>query len=244
MSRYRASGIHLAISASLGILLFLLFWFVWYPSPLFRAVGGQEIFSLLLAIDVVLGPLLTFVVFRAEKKSLRFDLAVIAAVQASAMAYGVHTLLAGRPVYVAALGHRFDVIQASEIEDAELRTSGKNLPWFGPEWVGTKLAENAYDKERIFFSAALGMDYGHYPQYHQPLETMRDEILKKAKSLDELRKLNLGRAREIDQWLVARRLESKQVVFQGLRARNQDMAVMLSASTATVIGVAPFKPWP
>lgn len=62
MTRFRAAAIHFAICASVAVIMLALFWYVWYPSPLFEAVGGDEIFLMLLAVDVVLGPLLTLVV--------------------------------------------------------------------------------------------------------------------------------------------------------------------------------------
>lgn len=140
MTRFRGAAIHFAICVSVGVILLALFWFVWYPSPLFKALGGDEIFLTLLAVDVVLGPLLTLVVFKTGKKSLKFDLAVIGIVQVAALSYGVSTLLVGRPVYVAGLGTRFAVVQANEVEDAELKTANKSLPWWGPQWVGTRQA--------------------------------------------------------------------------------------------------------
>ena len=74
MSRFRAAAVHIAICTIVGAILLGLFWFVWYPQPLFRAVGGQDIFLMLLAIDMVLGPMLTLVVFKSGKKSLKSDL--------------------------------------------------------------------------------------------------------------------------------------------------------------------------
>lgn len=243
MTRFRAAAIHLSICALIAAVLLALFWFVWYPSPLFKAVGGQEIFLMLLGVDVVLGPLLTFVVFKSGKKSLKLDLAVIGAVQAAALAYGVFTLLAGRPVYIAALGFRFDVIQANDVEEAQLKVANTSLPLWGPAWVGTKPATDKKERERIMFSALAGADYGHFPQYHAPLETMRDEILKNAKPISELRTRNATRDTEITEWLRARGQTDESVVFQGLKARAEDMAVIMDAKTAKVIGIAPFKPW-
>ncbi|MFD2273550.1 hypothetical protein ACFS07_27565 [Undibacterium arcticum] len=96
------------------------------------AIGGQQIFFLLVVgIDVVLGPLLTLVVFKVGKKSLKFDLAVIALLQLGAMVYGVSTLLEARPAYVAALGDQFQVVQASELTDANLAKGKTELPWWG-----------------------------------------------------------------------------------------------------------------
>jgi len=210
---------------------------------LFKAVGGQEIFLILLGVDIILGPLLTLVVFKSGKKSLKFDLAVIGVVQVTALAYGVFTLLTGRPVYIAALGYRFDLIQANEVGQEQLAPTGASLPLWGPKWVGIKPATDKKERERMMFSGLAGFDYGHYPQYHAPLETMRDEILKNAKPISELRKLNVGHDTEITAWLRDHGQTDDRVVFQGLKARAVDMAVIMDAKTAKVINIAPFKPW-
>lgn len=244
MTRFKAAAIHLSLSALVGLALLAAFWFVWYPAPLFTAVGGLEIFVAVVTVDVLLGPLLTLVVYNEKKKSLKFDLAVIAAVQLAALAYGVLTLWDGRPVYVAALGFRFDVIQAAEVDAEELRNSGKKLPIWGPTFVGTKPAADTEEKTRVMFLAVAGVDYGHLPRYHVPLAEMRDKILKDIKPISELRTHNPGRDAEIAQWLRARnRPDESSVGYQGLKARAQPMAVILDAKTAEVIGIAPFKPW-
>ena len=244
MTRFRAASTHLAISAVVGAVLLALFWFVWYPSPLFKAVGGYELFLMLLAIDVILGPLLTLVVFKSGKKSLKFDLAFIGLVQAAALFFGVWTLLAGRPVYVAALGIRFDVIQASQVAQSDLDAARKSLPLWGPEWVGFKEAADLKERERILFSGVNGgYDYGQLPQYHAPLESMRSKLLANALPISALRAKNPTQDAEITAWLASYGRDDSSTVFQGLRARSQDMAVILDAKTAAVVGIAPFKPW-
>lgn len=243
MTRLRATAVHLALSVSVGVTLLGLFLFVWYPVPLFRAVGGQTIFLMLLGIDVALGPLLTFVVFRPGKSFLRFDLAVVALLQLSALVYGVHVLLLGRPVYIAALGHRFDVVQASDVAEGDLMAAHKSLPIWGPEWVGTKLAEDNQERERILFGAIGGADYGSYPQHHQPLGNMRAEIVRNSLPIANLSKFNPGGADDIRSWLKEHGRNELNTVFQGLKARSEDMTVMIDKKTGDVIGIAPFKPW-
>jgi hypothetical protein len=241
MSRLRAAGIHLTICVVIAAILLALFWFVWYPAPLFRAVGGQEIFLMLLGIDVTLGPLLTLVVFKLGKKTLKFDLAVIALVQVAALTYGVYTLLAGRPVYVAALGSRFDVIQANNVEPHELVTAKITLPWWGPNWVGTRKSTDKEEHERVLFSGLGGASYGNFPQHHVPLESMRETILANAKPISELRIKNIARDGEITAWLAQRGYSDQTAVFQPLKASSERMAVILDATTASVIGILPFK---
>ncbi len=244
MSRFYAAWVHLLVCIAVGALLFAFFWFVWYPAPLFRAVGGLDIFLMVVGVDVVLGPLLTLIVFKAGKKSLKFDLGVIVCLQLIALAYGVYTLSIGRPVYIAGLGHRFDVIHANDVTNESLAIAKKSLPWFGPEWTGIKPPSDPKEREKVLFGAvAGGGDYGSLPQYHAPLATMRDELLQRAKPMSDLKKLNPASVELIDSWLASRGYSATSAVFQGLSARSQDMAVILDAKTAAVIGIAPFKPW-
>lgn len=242
MNRSRAAFIHLCASILVATILLALFWFVWYPAPLFRAVGGLEIFLLLLGIDVVLGPLLTFVVFKVDKKSLKFDLAVIAIVQVAALTYGVHTLLAGRPVYIASLGDGFKLVQANEVEQKELDIAKTTLPRWGPKWVGTQKSSDPKENELILMSGAAGGGYAHFPQHHVPLETMRYVMLARVKPIADLRGKNLARDTEITAWLASHNYSDQTAVFQPLRAARERMAVILDAKTAAVVGIAPFEP--
>lgn len=243
MNRIRAAAIHFSISAVVAIGLLALFWFVWYPAPLFRAVGGLEIFLMLLVIDVVLGPLLTFVVFKPGKKTLKFDLAVIALVQVAALVYGVYTLLAGRPVYIASLGDGFKLVQANEVEPQEIEVANATLPIWGPRWVGTRKSSDPKENERVLLSGAVGGGYAHFPQHHVPLESMRDLMLTKAKPMADLRRGNPDQDTEITAWLASRGYDDRTAVYQPMRAARDRMAVVLDAKTAAVVGIAPFKPW-
>ena len=242
MSRIRAAAIHLGICVFVAIILLALFWFVWYPAPLFRAVGGLEIFLMLLGTDVVLGPLLTFVIFKPGKKTLKFDLAVIAIVQVAALTYGVHTLLAGRPVYIASLGDGFKLVQANEVEPKELEIAKTTLPRWGPKWVGTQKSSDPKENELILMSGAAGGGYAHFPQHHVPLESMRYVMLAKVKPIADLRSSNPERDTEMTAWLASRNYSDQTAVFQPLRAARKRMAVILDAKTAAVVGIAPFEP--
>lgn len=153
------------------------------------------------------------------------------------------TLLSGRPVYIAAVGHRFDLIQASEIGPEQLEGSNESLSWFGPKVVGIKQATDKAERERMMFSGIAGADYGHYPAYHAPIEMMSEELLANAKPISELRKRNKRKDPEVTAWLASRGHDDKTAVFQGLKTRREDMAVILDAKTAAVAGIAPFKPW-
>lgn len=242
ISRYRASAIHLLISACVGLALFALFWFVWYPAPMLVAIGGHEIFLLILSIDIVIGPVLTLVVFNTKKRSLKFDLAVIAAMQIGAMCYGASFLLEGRPAYVAALGDHFQVVQAVEITDENITKANTSLPKFGPVWVGTKKPEGRWDTEAVELVEQFGGGRGHFPQLHIPYESMASEVLEKSKLLSALIARNPARSDEITAWLRKHNLDANTARFQPIRIRASEFVVVIDAKTAAVAGIASFAP--
>ncbi len=116
MTRYRASTIHLAISASVvGGVLAVVFLF-WYPGPTFEISGARIPVFVLIGVDLVLGPLLTLIVYKEGKRGLKFDLAFIASVQLVALLYGAGTLHAERPTYLVFAVDRISLVSHKNID--------------------------------------------------------------------------------------------------------------------------------
>ena len=89
-NRLQAFLTHLAISGLVATIAMMVVFFVWYPAPLHTAVGVTKIFLMLLAIDIIIGPVITFIIFKPNKPSLKFDLTVIALLQLTALGYGIN----------------------------------------------------------------------------------------------------------------------------------------------------------
>ena len=240
MTKLRASGLHFAISLFVGLMLLGLSWFIWYPAPMLMAIGGHEIFLLVVGIDVVLGPLLTLVVFKSGKPSLKFDLAVIALLQIAAMIYGVNTLLEARPAYVAALEDSFQVVQATQVTDANLAKANATLPWWGPVWVGTKAPLDRFDIDSVEAVTSVGGGRGHFPQLHVPYDSVREQLAKRAKTISQLKALNVPRTVEIDAWLKARGYDEYSAKYLPIMISSTTFALLLDAATGRVIGISPF----
>jgi len=242
MNRYKASAIHFFLSACIGLALFGLLWFVWYPDPMLIAIGGHELFLLIVGIDVILGPLLTLVVFNTNKRSLKCDLMVIALMQIGALIYGVSVILEARPAYVAANGDYFQVVQATEVTDANLEKAKTSIPWFGPALVGTKAPVGRYDTDAVRDVEKIGGGRGHFPQLHIPYESMASEVIEKSKPISALIASKPDKAGEITAWLRKHNLDANTAKFLPIRIRASEFAVVIDAKTAAVAGIAPFKP--
>ena len=83
MSRWRAFAIHFGISMLVFLLLLAIILVFWFPGILFNIDGGWTGLRIIIGVDLVLGPLLTLVVFKAGKPGLKFDLACIGLFQAA-----------------------------------------------------------------------------------------------------------------------------------------------------------------
>lgn len=100
-AKLKAFGAHLLISAVIFTVIIVLTVWLWYPPPFFWIDGGAQITLLAASIDIIAGPLLTLIVYRPNKPRLVMNLAVIAAVQFGALAWGVRVLYEQRPVLMA-----------------------------------------------------------------------------------------------------------------------------------------------
>ncbi len=112
-NRYQAFAVHMAISLVIFFILLVCITQYWYPGILFDTGNGWKAIGMIVGIDLVLGPLLTLIVFNHNKSSLKFDLAIIALVQTAALAYGTWTIHQTRPVALAFINTSFMTIFAS-----------------------------------------------------------------------------------------------------------------------------------
>ena len=107
LTRWKAFGLHLAISAFIAATVIALVVMLWYPRPYFVAMGGETLLRLLIGVDVVVGPLITLIIFDTKKPRLKYDLATIAVLQVAALAYGSYVMFQARPVYTVFVGESF-----------------------------------------------------------------------------------------------------------------------------------------
>jgi len=248
MSRWKASAIHLSISLSIGTVVLLSMLLVWFPQPYLQAAGAVHLFLVLLGVDVVLGPMITLIIFNTKKKHLKLDLAVIGAVQVAALVYGLNVMVQARPAYVVFVVDRFELVLASDIAPEELAkasaTEFAHLPIAGPKLVWADMPSDPKERERILFSAVDGgADLEDFPQHYVRYEDRRARARDKAQPLAKLKELNPAKSALIDAAVKASGLAESQIAWLPMRAKKEDMAVLLNANTGDVLSVVPVAPW-
>src|SRR5258708_18458862 len=150
MTRWRASGLHLFLSIAIAAAVLALMLSLWSPRPLFEAAGGNALLFILVGVNVVIGPLITLIIFRSGKRGLKFDLTVIGMLQIGALIYGMRAVYLARPLFIVFVVDQFQVASAPQLDPEELAKA--KYPEFRQAPLGRPLlafAELPTDRQQL-----------------------------------------------------------------------------------------------
>ena len=215
----KSSLIHLTCSLFVAILAAVLVFGLWYPFPYRELAGGRELFIIVMAVDVICGPLLTLVLFNPSKPRAELirDLGLVAIIQLTALGYGIWTVWQARPLFLVQEIDRFKVIAAPDLEGVDVT---KMLPSLrsglisGPKVVAIRAPKDQAEREAVLIESIQGgRDYAQRPEFYLPYEgDSASKSLNRAKRLavflekrpeqmDEAVKLATQRRADITQWM-------------------------------------------
>ena len=233
---------HLSISFLIALLVIGLVFFVWYPAPLAKAVGVTNIFLMMLAIDVIVGPILGWLVYQEGKKTLKFDLSVIILIQIAALCYGVFSIEQGRPAWLVYNVDRFELVRKNELVDTNIQQAQPQFQqpsWFKPQYVATEFAKDIQQRNDEMFAEVLGgISIAQRPERYVELTQVTTQIQQRALPLKELEQYNpktdvektLAKYPKADAWLP-------------LKANAVDMVVLVHKESASIIKIVDLRPW-
>lgn len=228
---------HFFISVLIGILTALLIYYVWYPYPLNIAVGVDQIFVMFIGIDIIIGPILGFLVYKESKKNLKFDLFIVVLFQFSAFIFGLISLEKARPAWIVFNLNQFELILKNEII---LPANKSNLKynessWLGPQWVSTTPAKNITQKNNDIFEAVFNhVSTAQKVERYMDIRIAKKTIISKAIEIKELSKYNS------DLSILKKHPEAKK--YLPLKSKLVDMTVLLD-KTGNVIKIVNLRPW-
>lgn len=229
---------HLAVSVLIAALCAALVFGVWYPYPYSQLAGGRELFTIVVTVDVIIGPLLSLVVFNPAKarRELWRDLGTIFAIQAAALGYGLHSVANARPVYLAYESDRFRVVAVPDINAGVLSDappSLRSLSWTGPKLLGVRLLTN--DDPEYLKSLQLALEGYHpafRPQRWVEYDTQRLQVIAAAKPLSELKRKQSSQAALIEREVAKLGLDESALGYLPLASQHHtDWSVLVELKT-------------
>ncbi len=248
LTRWQAAAIHLGICVLIALAVLACMMLLWYPWPYFQAVGGTRLALTVIGVDVVIGPLITLVVYNPKKKSLRFDLAVVALLQMGALFYGVHVVYVARPVYVVFNVDRFDVVGTHDLFPDDWQALApeafKTVPRTGPRLVAADLPPDPKERERLLFtSIETGADLANFPQYYRPYREHAARVIAKSRPLAELREKRPEAAADLARLIDSFGEDAGHIGFLPMRARARDLTAVIDRRNGNLIEVLLIDPW-
>jgi hypothetical protein len=242
-TRARAALIHVAISAAVASIVAAFVFAFWYPRPFGDVSGGRDLFLLLIVVDVVIGPLLTFAVFdrRKPQAELRRDLTIVVLLQLAALAYGLYTVALARPAVIALEGDRLRVVRAVDLAQSDFNRAPeglKALSWSGPVYLTTR-PPTADEKLDAIERGLAGEDIGMRPQFWRPLSETKAAYAKAAKPLAGLTRLHPDRARDVRKAVDALQRPAQGLGYLPILARSTDWSALVDLEDGRIVGYVP-----
>ena len=233
-SKAFASLLHLGLSLLVAAAVAGIVFGVWYPHEYSAMSGGRNLFVLMASVDVVMGPLLTLVVFNPAKPrtELRRDLAIIGLLQLAALGYGMHTAFVARPVGLVFEVDRFKIVSANDVLLTELPQAlpdYQRLPWFGPRLMSARESKPGDEKLRSVELSLQGYDVGQRPSYWQPYKQGQTRAAQRARPVQALIDHAPTDKAQIEARLQALGAPLATTRFLPIQSRKGDWVMLLSA---------------
>jgi hypothetical protein len=221
----------------------MLVFVLWYPTPFREISGGRELFFIVIAVDVVLGPCITFAVFNRRKPwtELRRDLTIVALMQLGGLAYGLHTIYLVRPVFLALEGSRLRAVRVLDLQGVDLQVAPpelRHLPLWGVTPVATR-AVMPNEKSDVLDLGLKGRDVGMRPEFWVPSSATGQAYAHAAKQVSELMRRFPRRGEEIQRAIKATGRTAEELGFVPILARLTNWSALVDLKSGSIVGYVP-----
>ena len=242
--KLRASTIHLGISLALATVVAVLVFGLWYPYSYREISGGRDLFMLLVAIDVVIGPLMTLVIFNRAKprRELVLDLCVVGLLQLTALGYGLWTMYAARPVHMVFEYHRLMIVHAADVNPAALVQAPpalQVLPLTGPTLLSLRPFKDGQEESVSTMAAMDGVPQAAQPALWRSWDAARNEILTESRPVSQLKERFGTQAALIDSAVATTGRSAEALRYLPLLGRKSAWTVLIDEKSTEPVAFLP-----
>lgn len=191
--KIKAALTHLILSAFviLGSTGFILLYF--YPGMFAEMLDVTDLLKILVPVDIVIGPLLTFLLYKKGKKGLKLDLTLIICCQLAALAYGNWSAYISRPGFLVFYHDAF-FIAPPGIPQEKILPDLHVGPLSQPRMVYFNLDVPLDQKMKLVgTSMEKGIPVHFTSEYFEPLEQIDNQTLTQySRPLERVRQRNMS----------------------------------------------------
>jgi len=246
MTRLRAFSIHLVISVAVFLIFLSIMFFIWYPAPYFETNGGWIVLRILVGVDVVLGPLLTLILFKPGKAGLKFDMFCVVLMQLGALIYGGAIIYQQHPAFIVFGVDRFTSITAAEVEFDKLKYPElKRSTGSGPRLVQIRPPDDPKLRQELLFGVVLEgqKDLEFRAELYEPYRPDLAHLQSRSIHLDQIAARDVVAKAAIAAFAEQHNGRLEDYFYLPLRGKNRDIVLALSTQDGMPAGWIPINPW-
>src|ERR1700722_17730737 len=241
--RLKLFSLHLLSSATVLTLILGSLYLGWYRWPGWYLTDVTQVVLVMICVDVVLGPTLTFIIANRKKsrRELTRDIGIIVVVQLCALIYGSVSLWNGRPLYYAFSESVLQLVQAYDIDAKEAEAGRQQNPalsphWYSlPRWIWAPLPQNAEESQKIVASAVSGGDdVISMPKYFKPWEDGLPSLRSRLKKVDEVAYFAKSEKKRLKERMKAAGLPDDQLNTMPLTGRGYPLLAVFDPATLKI----------
>ncbi|HEX3914767.1 MAG TPA: hypothetical protein VHW71_14760 [Steroidobacteraceae bacterium] len=244
--RFKAFSVHLLSSASVLTLTLGALYFGWYRWPGWYLTDVSRVALVMICVDVVLGPTLTFIIADKSKprRELVRDIGIIVALQLGALGYGTVSLWNGRPLYYAFSENVLQLVQAYDIDADEAALGRQQNPQFAPHWyslprwIWAPLPQNADTRAKIVTAAVSGGDdVISMPKYFKRWEDGLPALRAQLKTVDKVAYFAKSQKKQLTEKMRAAGFADDQADTIPLTGRGHPLLAVIDPKTMAIKGI-------
>jgi hypothetical protein len=244
--RLKAFSLHLLGSATVLTLILGTLYLGWYRWPGWYLADATQVVAVLIAVDLVVGPLMTFVIASNSKAHhvLARDISIIVAVQVCALVYGATSLWNGRPLYYAFSENVLQQVQAYDIDATEADLGRQKNPelaphWYStPRWIWAPLPPDPEQAKKIVTGTITGGDdVISMPRYFKPWEQGLPSLRGQLKKVDDVGYFSRSEKKKLKERLQAAGLAPDQLDTMPLTGRGKPLLAVFDLTDLKIIAL-------
>ncbi len=246
MTRMRLFQIRIAATATVLLLAFIVVRFLWFPGGYFAISGITKLLLVLIAVNVVVGPGLSTLVYKPGKWGLRFDLVLIACIEVAILGWGLHEIYERRPEFAVFAVDRFEAVARSEVDISQLQDSRlATRPGYTPRLIYAELPTDPEIMNQLIDDTVfLGRkDIDRRPEFWRPYADGIATVKAAAMPLSRFLTPNDSRAGPVRRWLNRRGAQAKDYIYLPLRGREGEAIAIIHADIGYPVDVLAVDPW-
>lgn len=244
--RLKVFSLHLLSSAAVLTLILGSLYLGWYRWPGWYLTDVTTVVLVMVCVDVVLGPILTFIIANRSKQRrvLARDIGIIVAVQLCALTYGSVSLWNGRPLYYTFSENILQLVQAYDIDAREAKLGREKNPelaphWYSlPRWIWAPLPQDTKEQEKIVQAAISGGDdVVSMPRYFKRWEEGLPSLRSQLKKVDNVAYFAKSEKNKLKEKMRAAGMADDQSDTMPLTGRGHPLLAVFDATSLEIVAV-------